>query len=854
MSRQARSTICLGLLTVAVGYAVIASGGDRPRDANLSLFAVGLAAVVGSSLISATPRSPREPVLHLTAVLFPADLVFQLIPLPVSILRVLSPTRAEIADALNGIRATAEFAPLSIAPPVTWVHLSRIAGYVLIFLLVRQITREMTKRVWAPAVPLILIAALEAAWGLSHGLSGAAMSGTYFNKNHFAGLLEMVLPLTAMYGVALLRRGRHRTALAGSRVLAGCGLLAVAFAMLLAVFLSLSKLGVVATLGSLFTLAFLGFGATLSTGKRVALAAALGLIVITAFLFLSPDELVDQFGAVSSDQPTEGRLPIWRDTLQLIRAYPVFGIGLGNFFPGLLRYQTHGLTHAWINAHNDYLQLLSELGVAGWLIAAVLVSAVLRHAARAALSSSTREERFLGVACTAGLTAILVHSFGDFNTYILANAMVLSWISGIAAGLAPRQRDTRRVQTGAAPSVIRAFTPGAACLLTAYTGASLVLLLFYASDPRTERAFCRVGICDTDGALAALRRKHAAATDGSLPPGELLAYLSRDPAAPYRWEYLGEALMKSGRIAEARYCFSRAVALAPNSPPTLLTAADFHLELGETQIGLDLASRSLQGGDQFDNAVFGTLEDRHVAADDVLRHVLKDRRTSQIYLRRLLANDNATDAGKAWDWMISHRDVDNALANEYVEFLMRNGKTELAAGAWAMYAAGLSPGYPESNRIFNDDFEWNPTGCRFDWRVDPPRGAAIDFDREVKRSGGRSLRIQFDGTANIGEIGVRQFAFLPPGQYRFRAHIRTSEVSTNEGVAFRVISDDAPKQLDFTTEDSRGTNDWTLVERVFDAPPGGGIVSVRLVRRPSLKFDNLLKGTVWIDQVSIRPE
>jgi hypothetical protein len=59
-------------------------------------------------------------------------------------------------------------------------------------------------------------------------------------------------------------------------------------------------------------------------------------------------------------------------------------------------------------------------------------------------------------------------------------------------------------------------------------------------------------------------------------------------------------------------------------------------------------------------------------------------------------------------------------------------------------------------------------------------------------------------------------------------------MSTDQGVAFRMMYRDAPVHLDFTTADKKGTNDWTVVTRVFDAPAGGGLVWVNLVRRPSL--------------------
>jgi hypothetical protein len=44
-----------------------------------------------------------------------------------------------------------------------------------------------------------------------------------------------------------------------------------------------------------------------------------------------------------------------------------------------------------------------------------------------------------------------------------------------------------------------------------------------------------------------------------------------------------------------------------------------------------------------------------------------------------------------------------------------------------------------------------------------------------------------------------------------------------------------------------------ILDQAFQVPPGAGLVQVSLVRKPSLKFDNLIRGTVWIDHVTITP-
>jgi len=117
----------------------------------------------------------------------------------------------------------------------------------------------------------------------------------------------------------------------------------------------------------------------------------------------------------------------------------------------------------------------------------------------------------------------------------------------------------------------------------------------------------------------------------------------------------------------------------------------------------------------------------------------------------------------------------------------------------------------------------------------------------------RSLRVQFDGTENVTRTGLQETVVLKPGRYRFRAWVRARDLSTDEGVALHVEGQDGPGP-NFTSEAVTGSTEWKLVERELVAPAGTGLVTIRLARKASLKFDNLLKGTLWVDDVSIQPE
>ena len=157
--------------------------------------------------------------------------------------------------------------------------------------------------------------------------------------------------------------------------------------------------------------------------------------MIALFVLVAPIQVIERFGGLAGDDASEGRLPIAKDALQLAAAYPLFGSGLGNFYPAILKYQTSGFGVAWVNAHNDYLQLLTELGVIGVLMPAFLIGAVLARAQPAARSASSIDARCLALGCVGSIAAILFHSVADFNMYVMANALVLAWIAGVAAAL-----------------------------------------------------------------------------------------------------------------------------------------------------------------------------------------------------------------------------------------------------------------------------------------------------------------------------------------------------------------------------------------------------------------------------------
>ena len=280
------------LLTLPLGYAVFWQGGVWSEDLNVCLLGVGILAVV-TAFTCRLPQSGATPHAWLACplLLLPGYVALQLLPLPISWMRSLSSARAELQARLAQLVPTQGFVPLSLYPGETSQRLLGVMGCVLIFLLIREAARKMQENPWVLAAPLLLIAGLEAALGLAQsalGDSGALAHGTYVNRNHFAGILEMALPFAVMYPVGILFQSPVSEGLRGLSVFKACTVLTVATVIFLGILYSLSRMGSLAALFSLLIMGAAGVGVGISRRKRWIAAGVLGLLILWVIFFCHP--------------------------------------------------------------------------------------------------------------------------------------------------------------------------------------------------------------------------------------------------------------------------------------------------------------------------------------------------------------------------------------------------------------------------------------------------------------------------------------------------------------------------------------------------------------------------------------
>jgi len=244
--------------------------------------------------------------------------------------------------------------------------------------------------------------------------SGGWIYGPYVNHNHYAGLMEMLapIPLVASH-TDLVQKPRRMLALGAAAVMAST------------IFLSGSRGGMIALL---VQLAFLGTFLVRRKKSRTMAFAMTGFLVVVIGLavWLGGSELGNRLISIRSEASTEisggTRLAIVRDSVKMWAARPLLGWGLGNFPEVYPQYRSF-YTNLFVNqAHNDYMQLLTEMGALGFVTMLWFLAIVFYQAVKKLGNWTSNINGALTLAAVLGCVGILVHSLVDFNLQIPANA------------------------------------------------------------------------------------------------------------------------------------------------------------------------------------------------------------------------------------------------------------------------------------------------------------------------------------------------------------------------------------------------------------------------------------------------
>lgn len=345
-------------------------------------------------------------------------------------------------------------------------HLLRWLAYVCVFSMAFLLAQDRRGRQWL-VVGLLALGFLESLYGLVQYLAGLPYvlawrnvfyadraTGTYVNPNHFAGFLEMVLPLglgVVLYGIDRFRAGQRdfeAIRLDSEQAPRLVFYFFISLFLFLGILFSRSRMGIFGALAAVVAVILLWASASWRPAKAIPVLAVFLMGVISLGTWLGLEPVIERYEAL--EPAYLARLAIWRDTVGLIQARPLLGSGLGTFAQTYTQLQTTEVTRYVDHAHNDYLEFAAELG----LIGAGLLFGLIIFALARMISGFYRAERsrhrFLLLGCAGSVLAILFHSMADFNLQIPANALVFAAILGLgcaASGTVVRKEAYREDRT-----------------------------------------------------------------------------------------------------------------------------------------------------------------------------------------------------------------------------------------------------------------------------------------------------------------------------------------------------------------------------------------------------------------------
>ncbi|CAN2043923.1 O-antigen polymerase [Candidatus Magnetomoraceae bacterium gMMP-1] len=394
-------------------------------------------------------------------------LIFQIIPLPESFVRLLSPEAVNIAEKVlppsEIINAENQGLGLvRLAPYYYPVRMSiiRFTIYSLFFIgLVCMMNSQ--KRIETVIFIILIIGSFESIYGIAQTYSNSGyilwfkksvygsqkfVTGTYINRNHFAGLMEIILFLAATYSLALakrkirksvsfIKRSSLRTIISGylsdesqfsKRIL----IFVAAIVTGIGLAFSTSRGGLLGASGAMLCISMFFIFKKVHRRKGIILLC-LFFITSAYAIHIGVEQTVERFKYININEGFELRNRFTKKTINMFNDYKLTGIGLGNFQYVYPKYQA--AQDKWFIrfAHNDWAQFIAEAGIIGFCI---FFAGISYYFYRLIKLLRRRNDPFavcLGIAPIAAIVSIAIHSYTDFNLHIPANYLMLMAVMAI---------------------------------------------------------------------------------------------------------------------------------------------------------------------------------------------------------------------------------------------------------------------------------------------------------------------------------------------------------------------------------------------------------------------------------------
>lgn len=379
---------------------------------------------------------------------------FQLVPLPAAMLAFLSPETLAVQDGVADLQ-------LSLDPQQTRIYAALSFAYFSCFLVSTVVIRDAA-RLDKLAQVLVYSGLLQALVGVVLFSLGARyplfffdvvhanVLGTYGNRNHFAGYMEICLSIGIGLMLSRLGSGRDWRWRGNWKQR-----LQAAFEFMLSPKMRLRMILVIMVIGLVLTRSRMGnagfFAAMLIVGvisiilsrklapATVMLIASLVIVdVVIVGTWVGLEKVVQrvqQTGMTEAEglksESVEARQSAAKHALDLVNDFPVFGTGAGSFYGTYSRYRTDRPGY-WDHTHNDYVEMAADYGLLGVGILGAFVLLTLAKGVQILRKRRSSLARGMAFGVLMAVVALIIHSTVDFNLQLPANALTLVVVMSMA--------------------------------------------------------------------------------------------------------------------------------------------------------------------------------------------------------------------------------------------------------------------------------------------------------------------------------------------------------------------------------------------------------------------------------------
>ena len=375
-------------------------------------------------------------------------MLVQLIPLPPAIVKYVSPASYHLYHDTIGIFEPNWWFPISVNVRASVSEFFRYACYTAVYVMTIQFLSngDIFKKTIRTIIYFIAIySTLSLFQWLIIQRFPTPLSGTYVNRNHYAGLMEMTLPILLaafLYYRPLVSYSSWREKIVdmlsfreqtpylfyGGAFILGA----------ISLFFTMSRGGITS-----FTISMIFFLTMIPAKKMAAQKRFLfGMAIILFIVFLvgnaAWDAILNRF--LNSVDPnghlTSGRPVYWADSLKIIRDSFLTGTGFGSYSTIIKGYNSLNIIWPPAHAHNDYLEFMTQGGMVGAILLLWFFFSYFKHTIPQFRKRKDRFGILFFLSSMAGLLAIFLHSFTDFNMRLGANALYFFFLLGLGVSSA----------------------------------------------------------------------------------------------------------------------------------------------------------------------------------------------------------------------------------------------------------------------------------------------------------------------------------------------------------------------------------------------------------------------------------